>query len=80
MSESLDAWIAYREDFLAEMRESYVRERSAWLALLARERVVLTCYCPDVDRCHRGLLAGILAKLGAKRGGELQMAPRRRST
>lgn len=69
-------WLKYTEAYTQEMRESYVAHHAEWLALLARERVVLTCYCLDVERCHRGLLADILVKLGAKPCGEIQMAKR----
>ncbi len=59
---------AYRE----EMRQSYVEHRAVWDALLARTRVVLTCYCVDHLLCHRSLLAhDILPALGAVYGGEL---------
>lgn len=63
------AW--YRELFLEEMRLSYRRHRGAWLELLARERVVLCCYCGTHGRCHRRVVAEILARLGAVDCGEL---------
>lgn len=65
------AWDLYREAYTLEMRESYRRHRPVWDALLARERVVLVCYCTDARRCHRSVLAEILAKLGAINEGEL---------
>jgi uncharacterized protein YeaO (DUF488 family) len=64
-------WHAYREAYLAEMRESYRMRRREWALLLARDRAVLCCYCTDPLRCHRRLLAGILAKLGATDAGEI---------
>jgi hypothetical protein len=67
-----DAWQRYREAFVAEMRESYRRDRGPWQRLLARERVVLVCYCPDAEHCHRALLGRvILPALGATWCGEL---------
>jgi hypothetical protein len=66
-----DAWAVYVPAYLAEMRVSYRRHRAAWETLRARPRVVLVCYCVDPERCHRTLLAGILAKLGAEVRGEL---------
>ena len=63
-------WALYREAYTMEMRESYRANRPAWDALLARESVTLVCYCTDPERCHRTLLAGILAKLGATDAGE----------
>lgn len=69
------AWAAYVPAFVAEMRESYRRERDSWNMLLAREKVCLVCYCSwessGADaageiRCHRRLLAHVLGKLGAE--------------
>lgn len=62
----------------------------AWDALLARDRVVLTCYCPlDVrlpatellarGQCHRVLLAGYLAACGAVYCGEIALPRARRA-
>jgi hypothetical protein len=65
-------WEIYREAFVAEMRESYRRDRGPWQRLLARSRVVLVCYCPDAEHCHRALLGRvILPALGATWCGEL---------
>lgn len=63
-------WALYSAAYAAEMRESYRTQHAAWRALLARESVTLVCYCTDPERCHRTLLAGILAKLGATVAGE----------
>lgn len=68
-------WIDYAAKYLAEMRVSYRLNSEAWRALLARERIVLVCYCTDPEHCHRTLLAGILGKLGADVRGELSEAP-----
>jgi uncharacterized protein YeaO (DUF488 family) len=61
----------YEPRYLAEMRQSYRRHRSAWSDLLARARVAIFCYCVDPLACHRSLLADILGKLGAHVQGEL---------
>lgn len=67
-----EAWAVYEPAYLAEMRVSYRENRAAWDALLARRRVVLVCYCPTRERCHRGLLAGrILPAFGATDHGEI---------
>lgn len=66
----------YEPRYIEEMRASWVRKRAAWDALLARNHVVLTCYCappapgePESGlRCHRRLLAEILLKVGPKIG------------
>lgn len=63
-------WYAPR--FVEEMRRSWVQHRPAWDALLARNHVVLTCYCATtpsgVLRCHRRILAQLLVKAGGKAG------------
>lgn len=69
------AWTDYVGAYIAEMRASYRRDRAAWDALLQRECVVLVCYCPDPDHCHRRLLARvILPKLGVLHMGEMSLA------
>lgn len=74
------AWGAYSVAFRAEMRASLKRDRGAWERLLARERVVLVCYCTNADYCHRTILATeLLPALGAKYGGEVErLSPRMR--
>lgn len=64
------AWPRYVADYTAEMRQSYVRNRAAWDALLSRDEVTLCCFCTDLQHCHRTVLAGILGKLGAMVCGE----------
>jgi len=67
-----ERWPRYVEAYTAEMRDSYVRNRAAWDALLARKRVVLLCYCAGVPQCHRYVLGhDILPKLGASYEGEI---------
>jgi uncharacterized protein YeaO (DUF488 family) len=76
---SADDWRAFRYLYVLEMRESYAVHRAAWDELLARQRVVLLCFCQrdaenhNETRCHRRVLArDILArKLGATDGGEI---------
>lgn len=69
-------WKGYAAAYLREMAASYDAHRGHWEALLARPRVVLTCYCTDLNRCHRRLLARVLVKLGAVDRGELPETPR----
>ncbi len=64
----------YAASYLREMAASHDAHRGTWTSLLARERIVLTCYCTDAQRCHRRLLALILARLGATYLGELPEA------
>jgi uncharacterized protein YeaO (DUF488 family) len=69
-----DAWREYVAAYTDEMRASYRANPNAWAAILRMERVVLVCYCTDPVRCHRRVLAGVLAKLGAVDEGELEHA------
>lgn len=68
-----EAWQDYITAYFDEMRRSYVDNRAAWTALLARERVVLVCYCTDPMHCHRAILRErILPALGAVDEGEIR--------
>ncbi len=70
--QTLEEWRAYAGRYLEEMARSKRLNPEAWRALLARPRVVLTCYCSgDPRRCHRRVLAHILTSLGAVDKGEL---------
>ena len=64
------AWPGYVELYRHQLRRSYRAHRAAWAELLAQPRV-LVCYCTDPARCHRRVLAEILARLGAADRGEL---------
>ncbi len=66
-----EEWRAYAAGYLKEMARSYKINRPEWDLLLARERIVLVCYCTNPLRCHRRVLARILASLGAVDCGEL---------
>jgi uncharacterized protein YeaO (DUF488 family) len=65
------AWDRYVPAFLAEMEHSQLHHPGAWEDLLARSRVVLCCFCPDVTRCHRSLVAQLLKHRGARWEGEI---------
>lgn len=60
----------FADAYLEEMRAVAKSDPIAWKTLLAREQVTLCCYCRAGQFCHRLLLAGILAKLGARLRGE----------
>lgn len=60
----------YTERYTALMRKSYKENKARWLELLSYESVVLCCYCPPGDFCHRTLLAEMLVKVGQKLGKE----------
>lgn len=66
-----EEWRWYMAEYLKEMSRSHQRHRDVWDALLARDRIVLVCYCTDPERCHRKVLARILGSLGANNHGEL---------
>lgn len=58
--------------YIEEMKKSYVENNAAWVFMLMKDRVVLTCYCTDHEHCHRTVLArDILPLYGAKYVGEL---------
>lgn len=65
-------WLKYAAEYKAEMRESYRKNRVHWEALLVQSSVTLTCYCKLPEQCHRSVLGGILATLGADFRGEHQ--------
>lgn len=69
----LDAmWTLYVAAYTGEMRASYAAKRAAWDRLLARERLVVCCFCTDHNRCHRTVLGrDVLPKLGAVWCGEV---------
>jgi hypothetical protein len=63
----------YDVHFIAEMRASYRHRRRDWEAILARPRVVLCCYEPYSEHCHRHILRErILPLLGAIDCGEIE--------
>jgi uncharacterized protein YeaO (DUF488 family) len=66
-----EEWRSYARAYLREMKASLSTNKLVWDALLARQRVVLTCYCTNPHRCHRTLLGLFLAKQGAVFQGEL---------
>ena len=69
-------WDDYAGAYLTEMSASRARAPEAWQQLLARPRVVLVCYCPTREQCHRGLLAELLERRGAVDEGELGVSQR----
>ena len=62
---------SYTREYRKLMRRSYVEHRHIWDELLARDRVVLVCFCRPGAFCHRLLLAGFLEQCGAKYEGEI---------
>jgi uncharacterized protein YeaO (DUF488 family) len=59
-------WAAYRRRYLGEMRQPAAQRLIALLAALSRQTdFSVGCYCEDETRCHRSLLAALLADHGA---------------
>jgi uncharacterized protein YeaO (DUF488 family) len=56
-------WDAYTADYLALLRKRYAQDKTPFLNILSRERVVLTCYCQPSWHCHRHLAVDILQKI-----------------
>lgn len=63
-------WAEYSAAYLGYMHRARMADPEPFAALLGQELVTLVCACPVVTYCHRGLLAGMLAELGADYQGE----------
>ena len=61
----------YELEYHRLMLESYSQHRDVWDSLLAKDEVVLLCYCKKGAFCRRLLLAQYLQKLGGDYCGEL---------
>lgn len=69
-------WPGYVEAYRAEMWASQAKHPEAWTELLSRPRATLLCFCPNLARCHRWILADMLRWLGADVRGERPRAGR----
>ena len=59
-------WRRYARTYRKQMRESHARHLIELLAALSRQtNFSIGCYCEDASRCHRSLLAELLAEAGA---------------
>lgn len=63
-------WERFVAEYREEMKRSYMEFRPQWDALLGLNEVTLCCYCIEPNKCHRTVLAGLLAKCGARNLGE----------
>lgn len=69
-------WAWYARHYRAAMLAGYGTRsmpglhRAAWERLLSMESATVVCFCGSPDGCHRGLLAGYVARLGAVYAGE----------
>lgn len=71
VSSGRDVPTGWESDARAARARGVVSHVEAWRAELQRERRVYLCYCASRERCHRGLVASILVKMGATDLGEL---------
>jgi uncharacterized protein YeaO (DUF488 family) len=64
-------WRQYEKRYRAEMSKPAPQHLIATLAALSRVGdFSVGCYCADATRCHRTLLAGLLADAGADIAGD----------
>lgn len=54
---------AYRAQYIALMRESWVSHRSDWECLLSQPSLALACFCKPGHFCHRLILKEAVMKL-----------------
>lgn len=72
----------YTKRYLAMLRERYSSHAEFFHKLLDRERLVLKCYCPAGDFCHRHIAVDVLTKIAQARnitvvpGGEIIPEPK----
>jgi len=61
------AWKRFARAYRAEMNTSERQHLLDALVLLSRHSTfAVGCYCEDISRCHRSILAELLAERGAK--------------
>jgi hypothetical protein len=65
------SWEAYERQYLAEMEAFYQKSPGCFIELLQRGEVTLVCFETRPDRCHRRLLAGLLAGIAREQGIEV---------
>ena len=59
-------WRTYERRYLREMREPAAQRLIELLARMSKDASFsVGCYCEDPARCHRSLLAQLLASAGA---------------
>lgn len=60
-------WRKYARNYHRELRDPRAQRLVDLLAALARQtNISIACYCERAERCHRSLLAELLAERGAK--------------
>lgn len=58
----------YTVEYTRLMRESYRLHTARWLSICHLEHVVVACYCPPNQFCHRHLLKSMLASVCIRHG------------
>ena len=62
-------WEEYEQKYKQMMRNSYRHHRKVWDEVMSRDEVILICYCPSSQFCHRRILHSIFITLGAEDSG-----------
>lgn len=66
-----DAEAAYTRKYLDLLRWRYAAYEDQFVDLLDKGRIVLTCFCPPGEFCHRRLAVDVLTKIGQRHGVEV---------
>lgn len=56
----------YKQRYLDLMRSSYKSNKSKWLELFNKDKLVLACYCKPGAFCHRLLMVDILNSIAVQ--------------
>lgn len=62
------SWEDYKHKYQLMMKHSQQINRERWLEIIQQEDVLLVCYCPKPDQCHRSLLAEMLVTFAEENG------------
>lgn len=73
-------WAKFANSYRREMREPARARLLDVLALLSRRSdFAVGCYCENPGRCHRSILAALLAERGARLVPDNEQQPRRKT-
>lgn len=75
VSSDRQAPAGWESEVSAARARGVVPHVEAWAAELARPRRIYTCFCPTRERCHRGLFAAVLVRMGCLDLGEFVPDP-----
>lgn len=54
---------AYKQQYMALMKESWERHPERWLEVLDTDRLLVGCYCKEGAFCHRRILVVLLQRV-----------------